>query len=92
MLRGMKETWNLKVRQDVSHKKGWNLGTNPAHVEPPPTPLIKDACNSNSENILFRYNCIEILHLVRWTSMSLIRLCLTKTIRNSFYCLYVTST
>ena len=32
----------------VPHKKGWNLGTNPAHVEPLPISLIKETCNSKS--------------------------------------------
>ena len=34
---------------NVSHKKGWNLGTNPEHVEPPPIPLIKETCNGKSD-------------------------------------------
>ena len=33
----------------VSHQKGWNLGTNPVHLEPPPIPPIKETCNGKSE-------------------------------------------
>ena len=33
----------------VSHKKGWNSGTNPAHVEPLPNTLIKETYNGNSD-------------------------------------------
>ena len=31
------------------HKKGWNSGTNPAHVEPPPIPLILETYNGKSD-------------------------------------------
>ena len=57
--------------KNVSHKKGWKLGTNPAHVEPPPIPQIKETCNGKSEkdfvqlkfcrdpmsSILYLYEC-----------------------------------
>ena len=36
-------------REECLHNKGWNSGTNTAHVEPPPTPLIKEACNGKSD-------------------------------------------
>ena len=31
------------------HKKVWGVDTNPAHVEPPPIPLIKETSTSNSD-------------------------------------------
>ena len=34
--------------KNVSHKKGCNLGENPAHVEPPPTPLINETVNGKA--------------------------------------------
>ena len=33
----------------ILHKKECNLGTNPAHVEPLPIPLIKDIYNGKSD-------------------------------------------
>ena len=33
----------------VYHQKGLNLGTDPAQVEPPPIPLIKEMCNGKSD-------------------------------------------
>ena len=38
--------------KNVSHKKGWNSGTNLAHVEPPPTPLIMETCDGKSDKYL----------------------------------------
>ena len=38
----------------VSHKKELISGINPAHVEPPPIPLIKEICNGNSDEDLFK--------------------------------------
>ena len=38
------EEYELKKNATIknfSHKKGWNLGMTPSHVEPPPIPLIK---------------------------------------------------
>ena len=34
---------------NVSHKKGQNSGTNPAHVESLPISLMKGACNDKPE-------------------------------------------
>ena len=34
------------------HKKGWILGINPVHVEPPLVPQIKDTCNGESDKDL----------------------------------------
>ena len=33
---------------NVSHKKGWDVNTNPAHIEPPPIPLVKETSTGNS--------------------------------------------
>ena len=35
--------------KNVLYKKGWNSGTNPAHVEPLPIPLINETCNVKSD-------------------------------------------
>ena len=35
--------------KNVSHNKGWSLGINPAHVEPPLIPLIKETWNGKSD-------------------------------------------
>ena len=40
--------------KNVSHKKGWNSGTNPAHVEPPPIPLTKEMCDGKSDKYLVK--------------------------------------
>ena len=47
---------NIKRKQDAYflHKKGWNSGTNPAHVEPLPTPLIEETYNGNSEKYFIK--------------------------------------
>ena len=34
---------------NILHKKGWNSGTDPVHVEPPPIPLSKEMCNGKSD-------------------------------------------
>ena len=35
--------------KNVSYKKGWNSGTNPSHVEPPPINLIKERCKGKAD-------------------------------------------
>ena len=35
--------------KNVSHKKRWNSGTNPSHVEPPLILLTRETCNGKSE-------------------------------------------
>ena len=35
--------------KNISYKKGWILGTNPAHVEPPLIPLIKEIFTGKSD-------------------------------------------
>ena len=40
--------------KNVLHNKGCNSGTNPAHVEPPPIPVIKETYNSKSDEDLIR--------------------------------------
>ena len=35
--------------KNLFHKKGWNLGTNPSHVEPPSITLINKTYNGDSE-------------------------------------------
>ena len=35
--------------KNVSHKIGWNLGTNPEHVEPLPILIIKEMYNGKSD-------------------------------------------
>ena len=45
----MQQELNMK---NVTHKKGWNLVTNPAHVEPPSIPLIKEMYNGKSDKDL----------------------------------------
>ena len=42
--------------KNVSHKKGWSLGINPAHVEPPPIPPIKETCNGKSDGYFVKIN------------------------------------
>ena len=39
---------------NVYHKKWCNWGTNPAHVEPPPIPLIKEICNGNPDKYFIK--------------------------------------
>ena len=34
---------------NVSHKKGWGVDSNPDHVEPHPIPLIKENSTGNSD-------------------------------------------
>ena len=34
--------------KNVLHKKGWGIDTNPAHIEPPTIPLIKEMCTGKS--------------------------------------------
>ena len=38
--------------KNVSHKKRWNFGTNPTHLEPTSIPLIKETCYFNSDKDL----------------------------------------
>ena len=39
---------------NVLHKKGWNSGTRPAHVEPLPIPLIKEMYYGKSDKDLIK--------------------------------------
>ena len=34
---------------NVSHKKGWGVDTNPAHLEPPTIMLVKETSTSKSD-------------------------------------------
>ena len=40
--------------KNISYKKGWILGTNPAHVEPPLIPLIKEIFTGKSDEDFFK--------------------------------------
>ena len=44
------------MMKKVLHKKGWGADTNPAHLEPPPIPLVKetptDKLDGNDGNFL----------------------------------------
>ena len=35
--------------KNVSHKKGWGVDTNPAHLEPPPILLTNETYNGKSD-------------------------------------------
>ena len=55
--------------KNVSHKKGWNLGTNPAHVEPPLKTRIGETCNGKSDKDFVK------IKLLRDTTSSMPDLC-----------------
>ena len=40
--------------KNVLHNKGWNSGTNPAHVEPPPITLVKETYNVKSDEYFIK--------------------------------------
>ena len=44
-----RRTLQERNMKNVLHKRGWNLGTNPAHVEPTPILLTKETYNGKSE-------------------------------------------
>ena len=70
----------------ISYKKGWGTDTNPAHVEPPPVPLIKETSTGKSDEGCVKLNYVEILHILRRTFISLGYLCLNVVSWKSFYC------
>ena len=41
---------------NVSHKKGWGVDTNPAHVEPPKIPLVKETSTGKSDGDYVKLN------------------------------------
>ena len=42
--------------ENVSYKKGWVLGTNPSHVEPPSIPLIEKNSTGKSDVYYVKLN------------------------------------
>ena len=50
------QIWTLQElnMNNVFHKKVWNAGTNPSHVEPLLIPLIKETYNGKSDEYLFK--------------------------------------
>ena len=42
--------------KNVSHKKGWGVDTNLAHIELPPIPLVKEMSNSKSDGDYVKLN------------------------------------